>query len=191
MEFKSNIFYFPSAPTLRRRPAESPPARSLRPTTTALCPATVTDPGLRARAAIQLGDSAPADSTSSGAGAQSVLRDSTASPTADVSQAPPPLPLRFACGRLSKCLLSPLCSVRVRPPPVRRGDGKMHLPPSDGEALLRRVPGPDLQLPPPAGLRRLRMLSDRNQRRHEARLRPPHGTVQVCGSTVCAGVLGF
>lgn len=101
------------------------------------------------------------------------------------------LPLRFARRRVFKCLLSPVCSVRVRPSPVRRGDGKMHLPPSDGETVLRRVSGPDFQLSPPAGLRRLRMLSDRNQRRGEARLRPSHGTVQVCESTtVCAGGLG-
>lgn len=89
MAFKQkHLLFFPSAPNLPRRSAESPPARSQRPTTTALCPATVTDPGLRGRPAIQLEDSAPADSTSSGVSAQSVLRDTTASPTADVSQAP-------------------------------------------------------------------------------------------------------
>lgn len=153
----------------------------------ALCPATATDPGPRGRAAIRLEDSAPADRTSSGVSAQSVLRDTTASPTADVSPAPRALLPLSACRRSLKRLLSPVCSVRVRPSPVRRGDGEMHLPPSDGETVLRRVPGPDFQLSPPAGLRRLRMLSDRNRRRHEARLRPPLGTVQVCESaSVCA-----
>lgn len=53
-----------------------------------LCPATVTDLGLRARPAIQLEDSAPAGSTSSAVSAQSVLQDTMASPTADVSNVP-------------------------------------------------------------------------------------------------------
>lgn len=53
-----------------------------------LCPATATDPGLRARPAIQLEDSATVGSTSSAVSAQSVLQDTTASPTADVSNVP-------------------------------------------------------------------------------------------------------
>lgn len=52
------------------------------------CPATVTGPGLQGWPAIQLEDSAPAGSTSSAVSAQSVLQDTTASPTADVSDVP-------------------------------------------------------------------------------------------------------
>lgn len=73
-----------------------------------------------------------------------------------------------------------LCSVRVRPPTVRRGDGELHLPRADSQASLRCVRGSDVQLPPSAGLRGLRLLPQRHQRRRKARVWPHHRTVQVC-----------
>lgn len=77
-----------SAPKQLHSSAEIPPALWQQPTTMELCPATVTDPGRRGRPAIQLEDSAPAGSMSLAVGAQSVLQDTTASPTADVSSVP-------------------------------------------------------------------------------------------------------
>lgn len=85
---KKTLFYISGAPKQLHGSAESPPVLWQRPTTMELCRATVTDSVLRVRPAIQLEDSAPAGSTSSAVSAPSVLQDTTASPTADVSNVP-------------------------------------------------------------------------------------------------------
>lgn len=149
----------------------------------------MTYPAPRGRPATPPEGSAAAGRTSSAVSAAGAPRDTSASPTADVSATffffsffSSACAAAHAASNASSLSLS-VCSVRVRQPAaVRRGDGGVHLPPPDGEAVLRGVPGSDLQLPPPAGLRRLRMLAHWHQRRLQNRLRQPDGPVQVSGN---------
>lgn len=142
-----------------------------QPTMMELCHATVTLPAPREMPAIQWEDSVPVGNTSSAVSAQSVPQDTMVSPTAGVSE-----PCTTSCLGLKKLAFSPshslvsLCSVRVWSPTVRRGDGELHLPPADSETGLRYVRGPDIQLPPSAGLRGLRLFAQRHQRQHQARV---------------------
>lgn len=102
------------------------------------------------------------------------------------------VPLFFLSPGLVQNIISHLLtlfpSVRVRPPAVRRGDGTLHLPSSDGQTGLRCVRDSDFQLSPFTGLRGLRMLSQWRQRQHEARLWPHHGAVQVGGHLLHARI---
>lgn len=92
MEYKPHLylkepfFAASSAPELLCSSAETLPALLHQPIMMELYLATVTSPALQGPLVIRLEDSVPAGSMLSVVSAQSVLRDTTASPTADVSE---------------------------------------------------------------------------------------------------------